>query len=400
MNIEEIHQSDIYGIFIEVGAGVPVVSSLFSVSGASNTVYFSESPYSQDSYIRKYLSAEKENFRSVSPQYLQKIIEYPEYLSLFTQGKINTIFTSTFQLGEYNNRSTHGWIALKYKDSVCYYHISLPEPLSRKEYIERIGENGLKILQAKNSEIPEDCDVDIVLDQNLKPDFAKTISFIANLRSKEVFSVFSPDKIERLETITRNTEEMIIFKGSFNPVQNAHLNIIQEAEKHYPQAKAYFMISLNVVQKGKQTSESILSRIELLFALGYQVIVCNNPYFRINVNFLRNKFSPEKTVILAMGIDTLNRLLEDYQDEKGNFSHQKMKKDFPNTKFFCMNRENISLPDFLKNISDNDLSFFSSAYEELSSTKIRAFLAEKNFAAVKKTVPEKVYQLIIENKWN
>ena len=45
--IEEIHQSNLYGCLIEIGAGLPLSNRLFGVSGASNTIYFSLSPYSK-----------------------------------------------------------------------------------------------------------------------------------------------------------------------------------------------------------------------------------------------------------------------------------------------------------------------------------------------------------------
>jgi nicotinic acid mononucleotide adenylyltransferase len=406
--IKKIHQSDIYGVFIESGCGVPVASALLKVSGASDTIYMSENPYSRDYFAEVYGNeTEPDNYRSVSPEHLSKVLNSQRFSTLFTKGRINIIYSATFQLGEMNDKSTHGWIGIKFKTlnesgnnySLKYYHISIHEPLSRKEYIERIGENGLKLVMAGNQEVPDDCDVDIVLNEDLSPDYERTLNFIANLRTKEQFSIFYPDKIERMENITRNNESLILFKGSFNPVQNAHLHIIKRSEEKFPGAAAYFMISFNAVQKGIQSYQSIMTRIKLLWELGYGVIVCNNQYFKNNINFLRYKFPEDKPVILSMGLDTLSRLLQDYNGVEKDQQLLRLIQDFKNVKFFCMNRTGVELPEFITNAPTNIFTFEKSGLEELSSTKIRELLEKNYITEVKKIVPEKVFELLINEKW-
>src|SRR4051812_34885083 len=119
--IEQLHKSDIFGIFIEIGCGVPVAAAMLGVSGASNTIFMSESPYSRDYYKYAYnLDPESEMYRSVSPQYLKYILASGRFDRIYSEKPINTIYAASFQLGEMNDKSTHGWICLKHNQSVKY----------------------------------------------------------------------------------------------------------------------------------------------------------------------------------------------------------------------------------------------------------------------------------------
>ena len=163
--IKKIHKSDIFGVFIESGCGLAVSQELFSVSESSKTIYFTQSPYSRDFFESEY-SLNDKKIRSVSPEYLKNILDSKKIKYLFDKKTINTLYASSFQIGEKNNISTHGWILIKYNEIVKYYHISIHSSLSRKKYIKKIGENGIKLLHAKNQSIPDSCDVDIVLNED------------------------------------------------------------------------------------------------------------------------------------------------------------------------------------------------------------------------------------------
>ncbi|GIW22369.1 MAG: hypothetical protein KatS3mg068_1376 [Candidatus Sericytochromatia bacterium] len=391
--VEKIHKSDIFGIFIENGAGLPVSSKLLDLDGASNTIYFSELPYSKDYSYKKYnidLS-----IRSVSAEYLSKIINYYNYL--FQENKINTIYASSFQLGNIN-KSTHGWIAFKYKNTLFYYHLSIHQKLKRKEYINRIGKNALKIIFSRNEYMPKDTDIDIVLNSDLTPNYVKTIESIINLKNNEQFVLLKKDSIERLEIYLRKLDKIVIFKGSFNPVQKAHLYLMKRLQELY-KTKPFFMISMNTYEKGIQSIESIIKRIQLLFELGYDVILCNKPYFKSNLDFLRYKFDINKKIIFALGSDTFNRLIN-YYTKDNIVDLDKFMNDFVNVEFFCLLRANNNLPEiFIKNKYDF-FRYEESSFMELSSTQIRNLLKENKFEEIKKFVPEMIYNNFLNLYYN
>ncbi|MFN8674321.1 MAG: hypothetical protein U0457_19835 [Candidatus Sericytochromatia bacterium] len=388
--IKNIHKSDIFGVFIETGCGLALTQELLSISGASNTVYYTQSPYSKTFFESEY-NLKNKNTRSVSPEYLKSILETEKILKLFENNTINTLYASSFQIGEKNDKSTHGWILIKYKGTLKYYHISIHESLTRKEYIHKISENAIKLLESKNEIIPTSCNVDIVLNEDLTFNKKDTLEFISNLESTEQFTVFYKNKIDRLESITRDIEQLIVFKGSFNPVQKAHEYIINRSLENY-NTKAVFMISLNVFQKGKQNTDSILKRIELLNELDLPVVICNKPFFKDNINYLRNKF--DKKIILSMGLDTFNRLMDDYK-ENNNYNIVNFRNDFENVEFFCFNRDKYQINEVFLEQKDI-LNFENTNYMEVSSTIVRELLENKNYAEIKNIVPERAYKLLIE----
>lgn len=394
--IEEIHNSDIYGAFIETGCGIPISEALFNVAGASNTVYFAQSPYSREFFQTEY-QVKNPKLRSVSPENLQSVLESEKISALFESNKINTLYVSSFQVGDETNKiSTHGWILFKYKETLKYYHISIHEKMSREYYIKRICENGIKLLHAKNESIPEECDVDITLNHDLSYDKKTTLQLISKMNTKEQFSVFYKNKVDRLESLTRENDSLIIFKGSFKPVQIAHKYIIERSIAKY-HTNAVFMISVNVFQKGRQNEDSVLNRIELLNELGYPVIVCSKPFFKDNINFIRNKFDSSKKIILAMGLDTVNRLMDDYKTNDF-YDLAKMKEDFKNINIFCFNRNGSNINEFIK---DESIFYFETTeFEEISSTKIRELLKNNDNEEIKKIVPTEIYDKVIKNNWD
>ena len=142
--IQKIHASDMFGIFIEMGLGNPVSSKLCEVPGASNTVFCAENPYNGD-YSRKLFGIEG---RIVSLEAVRKIINSDRVNALVLKdSRINTLFVSSFQIGDNNDNSTHGYIGLKYKDKVEYYHISIHCSMNRTNYINCIQETCLNLLE-------------------------------------------------------------------------------------------------------------------------------------------------------------------------------------------------------------------------------------------------------------
>lgn len=295
--IKNIHGSDLYGIFVEMGAGVPVSNLLFSVEGASKTVSKSISLYSKESQLEY---GRPENIRSVSLSGVTSILGKLILDECYNKKDINFILVSSFQIGE--NICNHGWIGIYYKSELQYYHITIPEYISRVDAISRIGLIQINLLH------------NIIFNTNLTTigldiSISKKCNNILNSSNNSIL-VFNPShKMERLETTFRTDfGKIILFKGSFNPIHEAHLEMMEFAEKKYPNIPKAFCITLSNFDENKNsliTEENLLDRIKSINNLGYYAIILSTPLFKDTIIEINKRLKSK--VILPMGYDTYKR---------------------------------------------------------------------------------------------
>ena len=429
--IKKIHNSDLFGIFIETGCAMAVTNSLMNVAGSSKTVYVAETPYSSEYQHAKYGKAK----RSVSLEQLDLIFDYWKIYfeaTLLERKNITFMFTSTFQIGEYNDISTHGWIGIRTENYIRYFHISIHDSLSREDYIKRIAQIGIDIIaqvdiSSKKYTIPSNCCIDIAkIDVSTKDKNGKIIekiykddkSLISSLSKEtdENFLCISNGNFVRLEELFRDKSRILLYKGSFNLIHKAHIHNIDIAQKEFDQ-KPVIVLSYSVYEKGSSNIEVINSRIKISNLLGYDVIITKNGFFNKNTEFLRKKFGQE--IVYILGSDTMNRIMEssyNIDPEKTsewtlNFELKNFCTDFNNTSFYVIQRPEKSL-NFLKinaltkyfnstiqSKENNDLIILMPEHPEFfhySSTKIRKLIEDKKYDEVKNMVPEIVFNSIME----
>lgn len=390
----QIHNSKLFGIFIELGLGNPVSNELCGVSGASKTVFYSENPYNDT--ISKYIYEIPEDERLVSVDAISRIINSEKIRNLLQYSEanveINTIYVSSFQIGEYNDKVTHGYIGLKYFDEIFYYHITVRDSLSRLEYIKKIKNLSIQMLIDLSNRTPitqnigNDCSIHIdgIWNYDLSSNVIETLN--ANNRSllnemgNNIFYVKN-NNLLRLENLTRSAKKgLIIYKGSFNPISNAHLSMIEQAKEKFPDYEVCFSISLSTFGKTHNSSENIAKRIELINDLGYGVLICHTPYFD-NLHISLNNAKYDNNVVYVMGMDTATRL-----NDCGYTN-------FSNRKFLIFDRKN-STNKKVELINSETVTFDM----DVSSTQIREYLKISEYSKLKKLVPEKIFEKLIDNK--
>lgn len=388
MIIEEIilsvNKSDTTLRLLEVGAGIPISNEFFRYSGASKTIYSSECYYSRKAFEIAFGNLD---CRAVSNERLYHINENDKIFRDLSENLYNTVLSTTFQL----DGSVHGWISIHTLNKTRYYHISLHEKYSREEYIRMIGEIGVKLLYSfiNNDEILPNCYVDIVLDKHLSPLFKATLDIVS--KTEKIATIFTKDgSIDRLESITRDVNSLIVYKGSFNPISKSHEEIMDITETKYPNSKAIYCLSYNTYQKGFQTTESFLKRIRYINSLGYDVMVLNEPLFKDCYDFLRNKY--DNKIIFPMGVDTINRILVDYIYQE-SFLDKRFEVHFLNAIFVIFHRNEDINSNFLE--YSNDVDYINivtdNIHKEISSTRIRELMDLNDLEELKKVVSEKVY---------
>jgi hypothetical protein len=354
--VKEIHESDTFGCFIETGCGVPVTNALLNVSGASKTVYMTESPYSKHYSSAKY---QNDEFRAVSVENVQQIIKKVIIACNTTNvvdslNGVNTVYVASFQIGP--GITTHGWIGLHCKGYRFYYHITINDELSRAGYIERIAENGLKLIHAQNKFIPEDCDVDIVLNSDLSVNNERSVEFMLN-SYRPVYLNFATTGLARLEDTFREKDYIILYKGSFNPPTVEHVRIAESSKEKYENNAFSFMISANTVDKGLVPVPDILQRVKWINSLGYGVIVNMSGMFQSAIDLFHSKFGAN--LVFPVGQDTYDRMV----DYKFDFKQKVIVDTHPRT--------------------------------EISSTQARTYIEEADYENLFKIVPTIVADTLV-----
>jgi len=389
--LQKIHASDMFGIFIEMGLGNPVSSKLCEVPGASNTVFCAENPYNGD-YSRKLFGIEG---RIVSLEAVRKIMNSDRVNALVLKdSRINTVFISSFQIGDSNDKSTHGYIGIKYKDEVKYYHISIHHPSNRTEYIRLIAETCLNLLTNEDYTY-----VDGVWDSNLKPLYDNTFHYLN--KGSHGCAYIENGNILRLEDLLRSANKgLIIYKGSFNPITNAHLKIMSESSRQYPNYKTCFSISMNTYDKGTPNWDNLKERIRLINKLGHSALLYQSPLFDSMHKTLQYKYEDGKDIVYVMGADTANRYLDNHPSLW-----------MTNRKFLVFDRDNYNIEQKWKkavryNVLSNaydvadrieDCNFIHSAFSD-SSTQVREAIRNNDLESVREMIPTEIFEDLTNNK--
>lgn len=322
--IQEIHDSNLFGIIVETGAGACIASALYNIPGASKTIYFSEQPYNKiHQRNQKYLP---DIARSISITFIHHTIKTLKTKYQFAWPvNINFALVSTFQLGDStNSKLTHGYIGLYnfIKDDIHVIHLSIPENLTRPQYLEIITEAGITLLHnliQENNNPKGISYVDKILSVDAEDGSARDlkIPLLENLinQEKETFLVFQNDSwnsVIRYEDFLRDKSGVILQKGSFNPLHHGHRTIFDKTVERYPMdfAKA-FLISINNRDKASIKPEEVLNRINEIFKLGYKhVIVCKDLLLLDTADYHIKRWA-DKALIMPMGQDTLIRFVDD-----------------------------------------------------------------------------------------
>lgn len=409
--IKEIHDSEHYGVIVEIGAGLPVSESLFEVSGASKTIYEVLSPYSREA--QKELFGESTE-RVVSAEHtiknIQTLIE--KYSS---NTKINFIYLSSFQLGDSGTtKSTHGWSAIaKVKNpstrrgkpsnggnmvvwdswEVQIVHMSFHENTGRSYMIKNIADNCVPFLYnfLFSEDLPEGSTIDNLICGTIDVRENKIQKVSLQSAENEIKRVLmhmgttghvcvTPGgSMVRMETVFRDKEKIFLYKGSFKPVTLAHVKMAKSTGGDVVMA-----ISIDTYEKGEQSIDSVLWRVRLLNKLGYTVMINRDGYFKSTARLFYNKFG--KHVSFLVGSDTFNRI-----EDTGDFDKDYVLRE-------CEFYIGIRPGSPLKKVFDFSKIHILGDFPDISATEIRKRKTNGDFDGVKEYMPEEVFADYLEIK--
>jgi nicotinic acid mononucleotide adenylyltransferase len=393
--ILSIHNSDLFGIFVESGCAGIFAGALQSVEGASKTVYMAESPYSKE---YQHLVYKNGDVRSIGKE--SAILFANKWIREWSLGDhkgINFIYTSSFQIAAVGSgKSTHGWIAhvdLKTMKRRIF-HVSLPT-WSREETLGVITNIGLDILE-DNNRYPY---VDIMEESTLVASRVGTFTFdnkedqtikllkdiVDRNETETPYICLSKRKAVRAESIMRGLDNIVVYKGSFNPAHNVHVSFAKMVEGIF-KVKPILSISMDTFGKNVIFADEVLERAYSLNDLGFDVIILKDALFSSLHRLLHKKFESVPKIFMA-GSDTFNRLITSTHTTLDEFE-----KAFANTKFVVLDRPGSPLvPEadpFKKHMLILD------GLTDLSSTMIRGLIENNEMEEVSKLVPEIIYKNI------
>ncbi len=141
--IEEIHNSEAFGIFLETGAGLPVTQALSAHPGVERTVYFAESPLSNRYSREKYGPSPN---RAASRSAVLRLLSHHVDVHCKNNENCNLVFVSGFQLFTDGANISRGWIAVYFKGETRLFYLTIPGN-DRKELIDAVGEAGIQLLK-------------------------------------------------------------------------------------------------------------------------------------------------------------------------------------------------------------------------------------------------------------
>jgi len=319
--IEEIHKSPCYGYIVETGAGSIISNSLLSVSGASRTIEACFTPYSKY-HVESTLNMDLSNIRAISKEYAQILsglaLSSSRSKYLFESLKENFfVLTSTFQISSTPNVSSHGWMSLTtpLMKEPNLYHFSLPQLTHdmnvseyRKDMLRLVGELGTSVIYHNMVNKIDLNYLDVCIEGG-------DYSYLTTIKSilttpNDMAVVFYPNgETDRLEPICRSSDNIVIFKGSFNPPHLAHMEMMKTVEKELG-VDGSFVISLDTFGKGVSDPEDILHRVRMINNLGYRVILNKKPFFRDFINLFNNRMDKSAKLHFVMGEDTAVRFMQ------------------------------------------------------------------------------------------
>ena len=324
MKVKNIHDSHLFGIISEVGCSATIASHLMDEPGASNTVYYSIQPYNKsiqhDLYNSKYWS------RSVSQEYIMRVLEV-EIDALPLNG--NFVLASSWQLNDNDpEKYCHGWFGLWLKETETkhYLHFSFERNnlklKTRKDYLDKIGEIGIAILHAAISNELDELSISLndtqaILDMAFishdtdvigitKIDYKLILNTLENSK-KDYPLIFSKHGMMRAEDLARKSENLIIEKGSFQPMHKAHKQMLDISLEMIPNSLPACLISTFRYDKPHIDIDDLIQRINFINAQDYPVIICKEVYF-YNTFTLLQKWFNKNNMYYPIGSDTLKRI--------------------------------------------------------------------------------------------
>ncbi|XP_058184705.1 uncharacterized protein LOC131302100 [Rhododendron vialii] len=277
--VEAIHSSPTQAVLHLSGGASQALGMLMSVPGASNTVLECLIPYSRMSMIQL-LGKVPNQFVSRQTAEEMALVAYNRALKISKPGSpvlgvgfTGSLATSRPKLGDHRfhlstRTSNRLWIST----------VTLAKGLRNREQEERVSSHVLLKAIADACKVPETFVSELTEDE--VPDECEE-HFDENQELEQLLSGKICFKVYPFSTgmPTSDTERKIILSGSFNPLHEGHVKLLEVAASIFGDGYPCFELSAVNADKPPLTVSQIKDRVEQFEKIGKTVIISNQPYF-------------------------------------------------------------------------------------------------------------------------
>ncbi|PIA63794.1 hypothetical protein AQUCO_00201254v1 [Aquilegia coerulea] len=297
--VEAIHATPTQAVLYLSGGASQALGYLMSIPGASNTVLEAIVPYSRTSMIQL-LSKIPTQFVSKQTAEDMALLAYNRALKLSKPGLsvVGVGFTGSLASTRPKQGDHRFYFSTRTSDRLWVSSVTLSKGLRTREQEDKVSSHFLlkAIADAckvsatfhpdvNETEVPDECeklfDEDEELQQLLNGEICMKVY---------PFSGHAP-----------NSERKIILSGSFNPLHDGHLKLLEVATR-ISEGVPCFEISAINADKPPLTVPQIKERVEQFERAGKTVIISNQPYF-----YKKAELFPGSAFVI--GADTAARLV-------------------------------------------------------------------------------------------
>jgi hypothetical protein len=333
----------IYGTFAEIGAGQEVARRFFHVGGAAGTVAKTISAYDMTFSDAIY----GKSTRFVSKQRLGEMLDH-EYNLLLERlddkvGAERTFFAfaDTVAARSYKTKNeSHGWMGIRFQSSPrtepndIVLHVRMLDETNQQQQ-EALGIVGVNLIHGaffKRKDLRgliacltdnlDSSRIEIDMIRFSGPDFAMVDNRIMCLElvtqglAQAVLFRGDGEVIQASELFYH--KPLLVQRGSFRPVTNVHRDMIESAHAMFlmeedlngEKPEVLHEITMkNLMSGGRLDLQDFLDRVDMLGALGRNVLISNYGEFYRLIQYLRRY--TDRPIGLPLGIPSLHEIFEE-----------------------------------------------------------------------------------------